>query len=54
MARRLMRIRTVACHGVPRSHHDQRLIRVVTAAPAPRATFRDVFAVREFRALWRR
>ena len=22
------------------------------AAPAPRATFRDVFAVREFRALW--
>jgi MFS family permease len=24
----------------------------VIAAPAPRATFRDVFAVREFRALW--
>ena len=24
----------------------------MTAAPAPRATFRDVFAVREFRALW--
>src|SRR5579862_1020829 len=24
----------------------------VTAAPAPRATFRDVFRVREFRALW--
>jgi MFS family permease len=24
----------------------------VTAAPAPRATFRDVFAVREFRAVW--
>src|SRR5260370_14622877 len=35
-----------------RSHRDQRLTRVVIAAPAPRATFRDVFAAREFRALW--
>src|SRR5580704_14676979 len=38
--------------GRQRSHRDQRLIRVVIAAPAPRATFRDVFAAREFRALW--
>jgi MFS family permease len=34
----------------PRDH--RRLTSTVTAAPPARATFRDVFAVREFRALW--
>jgi MFS family permease len=38
------------CTPRPRDH--QRLTSTVNPAPSARATFRDVFAVREFRALW--
>ena len=37
---------------MPRPPDSHRLTRTVKAAPPARATFRDVFAVREFRALW--
>ena len=40
----------MAC--IPRSPGCQRLTSTVKATPTPRATFRDVFAVREFRAVW--
>jgi MFS family permease len=37
---------------MPRPRDHQRLTSTVNAVPPARATFRDVFAVREFRALW--
>jgi MFS family permease len=37
---------------MPRPPDSHRLTGTVKAAPQARATFRDVFAVREFRALW--
>jgi MFS family permease len=40
----------MAC--IPRSPGRRRLTSTVKATPTPRATFRDVFAVREFRAVW--